>query len=88
MTTTITCAHEYIEYDETQVDVDRFRTEATGTCEDCGRLVEWVEDGDDEGVHFYLTEVSVVPTTGDNRSEWQRQADEDWDYYNDDDTGA
>ena len=50
-------------------------------------FVEWVEDGDDEGVHFYLTEVSVVPTTGDNRSEWQRQADEDWDYYNDDDEG-
>ena len=88
MTTTITCSHEYIEYDETQVDVDRWRTEATGTCEDCGVRVEWVEDWDDEGRTFYLTELPVVPTTGDNRSEWQIQADEDWDYYNDDDEGV
>lgn len=56
-TTTIDCGHEYIEYDERQVDCDRFIVEPTGTCEDCGTRVEWVEDWDDEGRTYYLTEL-------------------------------
>ncbi len=48
------CDHTSIEYDETQVDVDRYRTEATGTCDDCGTRVEWVEDWDEDGRTWVL----------------------------------
>lgn len=61
-----------------------------------GMIENWDDYSDGDRQHDAAVEDAMIrkaevadrlAALGDHRAEWQKRADEDWDYYNDDDGG-